>query len=312
MAKHEMFWHGAADAQIITADCVDGLRALADGSVQCCVTSPPYWNLRNYGADGQIGCEATPEEYAARLVAVLAEVRRVLRQDGTLFLNIGDTYRGGQAVGIPWRVAFALVDDGWNLVQDVIWHKPNPMPGAMQNRCVRSHEYVFVLAKGARWFFDPEGLRDWGHNRHSVWKVPTASYRGAHFAAMPPALARLCIVAGTGAGGRCDSCGKPYLRTVERIRTPTRPGMATKSTGDSAREGNRDPQRHVTTVRTIGWAPACLCDGGAPVPCAVLDPFAGSGTTLAESLSLGRSCVGIELNAAYVELIRKRINRVQE
>lgn len=349
MIKHVSIWGGSAAAHIITGDALDGLRDLNDRCVHCCVTSPPYWALRNYGSTGQLGCEQTPEEYTARLVDVFKEVRRVLRDDGVLFLNIGDTYRNGQALGIPWRVAFALADDGWLLRQDLIWHKPNPMPESVRDRCTKAHEYVFLFAKRAGYFWDGQaicepsktagmkgmgvypsraeamgrkpsgneskgpshGVRPDTRNRRSVWTIPVGSFRGAHFATMPWMLARLCIEAGTSAAGCCPVCHTPLARAVKRVRTATRPGKDTKATGDSLREGNRDPQRHVTTVRTIGWAPACLCDGGDAVPCTVLDPFAGSGTTLAESLQLGRDCIGIELNPEYVELIRQRINRVQ-
>ena len=184
-------------ATLLIGDCRETLRTLPDASVNCCVTSPPYWGLRDYGHEGQIGLEQTPEAYVAEMVAVFREVRRVLRDDGTVWLNLGDTYNsighkksssgygstglaGGIAqehtplrhentdpdlkhkdlVGIPWRVAFALQADGWYLRQDIIWHKPNPMPESVTDRCTKSHEYVFLLAKSANYYYDAEAIKE--------------------------------------------------------------------------------------------------------------------------------------------------------
>lgn len=311
--------------RIIPGDCIEGLRTLPDASVHCCVTSPPYWGLRDYGHDGQIGLESTPEAYVARMVEVFREVRRVLREDGTCWLNLGDSYCGGggyapdapcnkrraegeswgpmnafstregqarkksrpgytppglkakDLVGIPWRVAFALQADGWWLRQDIIWHKPNPMPESVRDRCTKAHEYVFLLTKSERYYYDAEavseaaayagvvtndfsssaiglGIKPSGNaipgtaytvkstrNRRSVWTVTTKPYNGAHFAVMPPDLVEPCIKAGCPEGGT------------------------------------------------------------------VLDPFAGSGTTLAVAAELGRSAIGCELNPEYIELAERRI-----
>jgi DNA modification methylase len=185
----------AMTVQIIQGDCRDVLKTLPDASVNCCVTSPPYWGLRDYGCDGQLGLERTPEEYVAKMVEVFRDVRRVLRDDGTLWLNLGDSYAtgagnvgerpGGGAqgdnwqgamtspnrmpihglkpkdlVGIPWRVAFALQADGWYLRQDIIWHKPNPMPESVQDRCTKAHEYIFLLAKSERYFYDADAIAE--------------------------------------------------------------------------------------------------------------------------------------------------------
>jgi DNA modification methylase len=317
-----------ATHRIIQGDCLEGLRTLPDASVHCCVTSPPYWGLRNYGHDGQIGLESTPEEYVARMVEVFREVRRVLRDDGTLWLNLGDSYaasngkksnrpqrafngqgwvgeRGGYAcanranldatidygeckpkdlVGIPWRVAFALQADGWWLRQDIIWHKPNPMPESVRDRCTKAHEYVFLLTKSQRYYYDAEAVSEAAvyagvpqsfdtpyknagrgsgkkpsgnekpgsapvvyntRNRRSVWTVTTKPYSGAHFAVMPPDLVEPCIKAGCPEGGT------------------------------------------------------------------VLDPFAGSGTTLAVAAELGRNGIGCELNPEYIELAEQRIAKVK-
>lgn len=393
-----------ASHRILHGDCIETLKTLPDCSVHCVVTSPPYWGLRDYGHDGQFGLEPTPDAYVARMVEVFREVRRVLREDGTLWLNIGDSYAsqggahggrgdnqagvgakrvhdaggGDQAarvapvglkpkdlVGIPWRVAFALQADGWWLRQDVIWHKPNPMPESVRDRCTKAHEYVFLLTKSERYFYDSmavsEPLADSSigrasrkkrliektgkgtlgkqvalgveashsyaglalgrngktgydletglRNRRSVWSVSTRSYKGAHFATMPPQLAELCILAGTSSDGCCSVCGAPRERVVERQRKPTRPGADTKVTGDSMTDGNRDPQRHVTTTKTTGWKPTCHHSEGTS-QCVVLDPFAGSGTTIAVAVENGRAGVGCELNKEYVALANERIAKV--
>lgn len=317
---------------ILTGDCIDGLRKLPDGIAHCCVTSPPYWGLRDYGHEGQIGLEETPEAYVVRMVDVFREVRRVLREDGTLWLNLGDSYCGGggfapdapcnvkrrqmiadgegrhgsfslgasqhvrnksggirpqgiikakDLVGIPWRVAFALQADGWWLRQDIIWHKPNPMPESVRDRCTKAHEYVFLLTKSERYHYDAEAVSEAAsgracgntrptkggrtsdekhrtaanshrieaaefRNRRSVWTVTTKPYSGAHFAVMPPDLVEPCIKAGCPEGGT------------------------------------------------------------------VLDPFAGSGTTLAVAAKLGRNAYGCELNPEYVKLAEARIREARE
>lgn len=365
---------------MMNGDVLSSLRSIPDESVHCVVTSPPYYGLRDYNADGQIGLEKTPGEYVDRLVEVFREVRRVLREDGTLWLNLGDTYatQGGahgsrgdnqrgvgakrahnsggadknarrapsglkpkDLIGIPWRVAFALQQDGWWLRQDIIWHKPNPMPESVRDRCTKAHEYVFLLAKSDRYYYDAEAVSEAAtgrppgttkptkadraeddkhrtaanlheigaretRNRRSVWHVATRPYKGAHFAVMPAALAETCVMAGC-PETCCGKCGAGYVRVVERKRTPTRPGRDTKATGDKMIDGNRDPQRHVTKTMTVGWRPSCKCGEYKTRPGVVLDPFSGSGTTLAVAVSLGRDSVGIELNQDYVALAQKRI-----
>jgi DNA modification methylase len=232
---------------------------LRDGCVNCVVTSPPYWGLRDYHAAAQIGLEPTPAAYVAALVAVFREVWRVLRDDGTVWLNLGDSYaaqgvmsarrdhsgdtffathsqgsrmatagvtrtlgaKPKDLVGIPWRVAFALQADGWYLRSDIIWHKPNPMPESCRDRPTKAHEYVFLLAKSARYAYDAGAIREavqvstiersrygqlagdneTGRNKRSVWTIPTLPYSGAHFATMPEALVEPCILAGCPVGG---------------------------------------------------------------------------------------------------------------
>ena len=301
---------------ILIGDVREKLKELPDQSVHCVVTSPPYWGLRDYGKDGQIGMEDTPEEFVANLVNVFREVWRVLRDDGTLWLNLGDSYAGSgkgrnpdgtvhvsamiakqgssagtvmgnvkgglvpdglkpkDLVGIPWRVAFALQAEGWYLRQDIIWHKPNPMPESVTDRCTKSHEYIFLLSKSRQYYFDNEAIKepvkqDWGtrdrtngkyhnegtglqphsgltksyetRNKRDVWTVTTRPFKGAHFATFPPQLIEPCILAG------------------------------------------------------------CPPDG------TVLDPFFGAGTTGLVAQQYGRNWIGCELNPVYAEMASKRI-----
>jgi len=296
-------------AEILTGDVRQRLAELPEKSVQCVVTSPPYWGLRDYGHDGQIGLEQTPQEYVAEMVAVFREVWRVLADDGVLWLNIGDSYTGSgkgpagnlgaahnerhmehihsaivpdglkrkELVGIPWRVAFALQEDGWYLRQDIIWAKPNPMPESVTDRCTKAHEYIFMLTKNARYYFDNHAIKepsadlgktkikfggnkygdsddpkhatksgneytDTGtRNKRDVWTVGTKPFKGAHFAVMPEALVEPCILAGS------------------------RPGDT------------------------------------------ILDPFTGSGTVGLVALKHGRHFVGTELNPEYAQIAVNRI-----
>ena len=298
---------------IYQGNVFDKLQEIDTESVQCVVTSPPYWGLRDYGSDGQLGLEETPEEYVENMVKVFREVKRVLKDDGTVWLNLGDSYNSqtgsgfntnkneGQnhrikelqktqgslvkkislkpknLVGIPWRVALALQADGWYLRQDIIWHKPNPMPESVTDRCTKSHDYIFLISKSAKYFYDADAIRepaqDWGtrdrsqlrngtqdellkhrglkdanfaeigKNRRSVWTINTQSYKEAHFAVFPPKLPELCIKAGS-------------------------------SEGD-----------------------------------VVLDPFFGSGTTGWVAQRLGRKWIGIELNPEYIEIAKQRFNQ---
>lgn len=299
---------------IFNEDCSTGLKKLPNGCVHTCVTSPPYYGLRDYGVDGQIGLEETPEAYVARLVEVFRDVRRVLRDDATLWLNLGDSYAsttkgsGGAGkstlgpnkdlqniefqkmeprrfhcdvpaknlLGIPWRVAFALQADGWYLRQDIIWHKPNPMPESVTDRCTKAHEYIFLLSKSERYYYDAEAVKEKAvqagraradkiggnkgdethhspggvfegndsRNRRSVWTVATKPFAEAHFATFPPDLIKPCILA------------------------------------------------------------------GAPVYGVVLDPFMGAGTTAVTALDLGRMYLGFELNPDYIQIAEKRIKQV--
>lgn len=260
---------------IFEGDAITVLRRLPCASVSCVVTSPPYWGLRDYGIGEQIGLEQTLPQFINRLVAVFAEIRRVLRDDGTLWLNIGDGYTSGNRgwrapdkknparamdvrpetpeglkpkdlIGVPWRLAFALQDDGWYLRSDVVWNKPNAMPESVKDRPVRSHEYLFMLTKSERYFYDWEAMREPADNggmrsKRTVWPVNTKPFAGAHFATFPPELIRPCILA-------------------------------------SSRPGDY-----------------------------VLDPFFGSGTVGLVCQEEGRHYVGVELNPEYVALAAARL-----
>lgn len=296
-------------AEILTGDVRQRLAELPEKTVQCVVTSPPYWGLRDYGHDGQIGLEQTPQEYVAEMVGVFREVWRVLADDGVLWLNIGDSYTGSgkgpagnlgaahnerhmehihsaivpdglkrkELVGIPWRVAFALQEDGWYLRQDIIWAKPNPMPESVTDRCTKAHEYMFMFTKNARYYFDNEAIKepsadlgktkikfggnkygdstdpkhatksgneytDTGtRNKRDVWTIPTRPFKGAHFAVMPEALVEPCILAGS------------------------RPSDT------------------------------------------ILDPFTGSGTVGLVALRHNRNFIGTELNPEYAQIAANRI-----
>lgn len=431
--------------KIIIGDVLESLKSLPNESVQMCVTSPPYWGLRDYGTakwdggdpncdhlyqtggtrsrrvggkkvanasltpdsktqpafkqysdickkcgakriDDQIGLEKTPEEYVQHLVEIFREVRRVLRPDGVVWLNLGDSYAGGgragkdgiqkwgglekdredivyapptgklkgikakDLVGIPWMTAFALRADGWYLRSDVIWHKPNPMPESVTDRCTKSHEYIFLLTKSARYYYDAEAIKEDGltlrkrvrpngignqenkkqpmgfdnscgasgsRNKRSVWDISTKPYHGAHFATFPPELPALCILAGTSEKGSCSKCGKPWVREIKKSRKATRPGKNSKfgtQESDVRCHGSETSgllKRVLVVGETTGWKPTCNCNADV-VPCVVLDAFAGSGTTLSVAKILGRDYIGIELNPQYLPLMERRIQEAKE
>jgi site-specific DNA-methyltransferase (cytosine-N4-specific) len=270
-----------SNCTLVVGDARKVLAELPDEHFQCVITSPPYWGLRDYGIEGQIGAEKNVDDYLADLVALFREVRRTLRPDGTLWLNIGDSYTSGgrswrdtdsknkargmdyraptpeglkpkDLIGVPWKLAFALQTDGWYLRTEIIWNKPNCQPESVKDRPTRSHEYVFLLSKSERYFYDWEAVREPAakpkqgkKNRRTVWNVNTEPYPGSHFAVYPRALVRLCVQAGSKSGDR------------------------------------------------------------------VLDPFFGSGTTGVVCDELGRDCIGIELKEEYAQLARERLRNVR-
>ena len=262
---------GSSASALVTGDSNRILSLLPDRAFQSCITSPPYWSLRDYGIDGQIGLEGSVTEYLAKLVAVFEEVRRVLRDDGTLWLNIGDSYTSGgrtwrapdkknpvramdvrpptphglkakDLVGIPWRLAFALQAAGWYLRSDIVWNKPNCQPESVKDRPTKAHEYIFLFSKSEKYAYDPSAVR--GPNRRnlrSVWDINTRPFPEAHFATFPPELVENCLL------------------------LTTKPGDL------------------------------------------ILDPFVGSGTSAEVALKLRRRVIGIELNPDYVAIAQRRL-----
>jgi DNA modification methylase len=384
--------HLGARARVFLGDCVETLRQLPEKSVHCVVTSPPYYGLRDYGVPGQIGLEDTLPEYLSRIVEVFTEVHRVLRDDGVLWLNLGDSYAGSwgaqsrgespleggstlatrqisvapqrgtktgslkrtpgikrkDLMGVPWRVAFALQDAGWYLRSEVIWHKPNPTTESACDRPSRSHETLFLLSKEPTYYYDAYAVREpavyggatvkspasWDTEpgthgtihrfgraqrkvtdyvqsdtraQRTVWTIPTQPFAGGHFAAYPEDLVRPCILSGSSAHGCCSVCGNPAKRLVDKKRVATRTGDTTKATGKRFTDGNRDPGRHISIQSSQGWEPTCKCKSEV-VPCTVLDPFSGAGTTGLVSLKSWRNYIGIELNEQYVRLSRDRLD----
>jgi DNA modification methylase len=406
---------------ILVGDVVEQLKRLPDGIVQCVVTSPPYWGLRDYQAEGQIGLEKTVEEFIEKMVRVFNAVRRVLRDDGTLFLNLGDTYVQKQLIGVPWRVALALQADGWFLRSEIIWWKRNPMPESTKDRPTAAHEHLFLLTKNRNYFYDQFAVRQelsesfkndsrWktgsnggnikqgyeengaenpkaphrmfakemptGSNLRSVWDIPAKGYEGAHFATFPPELPERCIRLGTSEAGACGcmeplkrvtapseryakvlgegyhdhaddigagqkqmrgenkqnkmrdagipaaeyetmgwerTCGKALKQSVEKelVRTikaakqnvhddrDKQEGLTGDRGSNFARDGFVPGMAY--KCETTGFKNDCEHSAGTIVPCIVMDPFMGSGTTAEVAKRLGRDFIGIELNRKYVD-----------
>lgn len=449
--KPRGFFLKSGTVEIYTGNTLDVLRQLPSSKFQCVVTSPPYFNLRDYGTgswqggdpncehvgrvmrtgpagstkqasnagansvtsgscrcgairvDQQIGLESTPQEYVDALVKVFREVRRVLRDDGVVFLNLGDSYAGsgkggnpedsphrkqatnvgsliqpiklirrrpgaGRAdgiiddrgqrnrdgticppdlkpkdlIGIPWRVAFALQDDGWWLRNDVIWHKPNPMPESTTDRCTSSHEYVFLLTKKSQYFWDQEAVKEKGvipagtlgakgsveramqfgvnarppeymvydgyRNIRDVWTINTEVYEGSHFATMPTKLVDICVRAGTSEHGCCSTCGAPWERDMQIVgKAPSGNARGHGATPIPDRMDLNVYQQMSNVKEQVGWIPTCECRINHPVPCNVLDPFGGSGTTGMVAGLLARHATIIDLKPDYVQMAQRRI-----
>lgn len=310
---------------IICADVLQGLAALPDGVADCCVTSPPYWGLRDYGVSGQLGLEPTPQEYVDRMVAVFREVRRVLRDDGALWLNIGDSYitqRGGgvggnstlnggrhapaeyrkaqarrrrdtaatglrhkDLAGVPWRLAFALQADGWLLRSDIVWHKPNAMPESVTDRPTRAHEYLFLLAKRRHYHYDAAAVREPFANG-----IAGATPWGRNDRQR-------------NRGGRADG----FTAGVGTGWTPTAEGRNRRSVWSISTQPY--PEAHFAVMPEALAEPCVLA--GSRRDGIVLDPFGGSGTVGLVARRLGRRFILLELNPAYCALARRRVAGVQ-
>jgi DNA modification methylase len=418
--------------KILKGDCLETLKSLDEQSINTCVTSPPYWGLRDYGTgewvggdpdcphmrttkiskdtatghkamyeqgnvvgdaiykskcpkcgsvrkDKQLGLEETPEEFVENLVRVFKEVKRVLRDDGTVWLNLGDSYYNyrpgkGQAlskqsvsntdqdlpqdcarrgnkiaglkekdlVGIPWRVAFALQADGWYLRQDIIWHKPNPMPESVRDRCTKSHEYIFLLSKNPKYYYDNEAIKEDAKsagkksdgfkgrqggaeyhatsggigseekiynkkNKRSVWTITTKPYKEAHFATFPTELIEPCVLAGC-PEEICVDCGKPYKRVMQKpkqleIERNKRSGLDDRKVGGVLDKYNRE-----NPPIDLGLQKQCDCETNETKGGTVLDPFGGSGTTGLVASKHNRNAVLCELNEGYIDIAEKRLN----
>jgi len=303
--------------RILQGNVLDRMKDLPDRSIQCVVTSPPYWGLRDYGVKKQLGLEKTPEEYVENMVKVFREVKRVLKKDGTCFLNLGDSYAGstGQTGGkglntyqkeanatnsmmkpskinglkpkdlcmIPARVAIALQSDGWWLRQDIIWHKPNPMPESVQDRCTKSHEFIFLLTKSAKYYYDNNAIRE---------PVSDVSLKRAEY------------------GWDCD-------RPSTKNASMNGEGIHTKKMGNRFVNPDGRNKRSVWTITTKPYKdahfavfpptiPELCIKAGSKEGDTVLDPFFGSGTTGWVAQRLGRQWIGIELNAEYIKIAEKR------
>lgn len=347
----------------IVGDAATELAKLPEGHFHCCVTSPPYWGLRDYQIDGQIGQESTPQKFAAEIVRVMAQVHRVLHPSGTLWLNLGDSYAadmggapmpaqtvsGGEhgkgddlahrgmgngskphrnaqeyglkhkdLIGIPWRVAFAMQNWGWWLRSEIIWHKPVPMPESVEDRPTKSHEHIFMFSKQANYYYDYVGSLEPSvdgmslRNPRDVWTIPFEPSTVKHFAPFPSEIPRRAIQAATSNYGCCNLCGTPYVRSVE----------VTRQAREKLDCGNMDSRGVTRTTaglknaarterKSLGWRPGCRCfqdDLHYVVPCRVLDPFGGTGTTGAVAADMGRDATLIELNPDSVEIIENRIS----
>lgn len=409
-ATHLDVLDGPEDWSVETGDSLEWVERLPRRSVHCCVSSPPYYALRDYGVEGQIGLEQTPEEYIDKLVRVFRGVRRAMHPCGQLWLNLGDSYASGEIgrhdkksgtntggvtsgpgikghgekrrsyrpdtgckpkdlIGIPWMAAFALRADGWYLRQAMPWIKRSCLPESVTDRPATACEMVFLLTRCSEYYFDMsavkrKGRTEWAgtdmipgrkysqeestvptaaggasrNNRTSEKKsdrhfrntdfwfdsvgmliqgrdilgfdVGSARHTGEHTAVMPESLVSPCILAGTSRKGVCSVCGNPMVPVTESERVATRPGTNTKCTGVSMVDGNRDPQRHVTSTRIVAWEPTCECPGRTWVKPVVIDPFTGAGTTGAVAVRLGRRFIGGELSPKYAAGARKRIGNI--
>jgi site-specific DNA-methyltransferase (cytosine-N4-specific) len=311
---------------IHNGNCLDILREIEASSVQCVVTSPPYWGLRDYGVDGQIGLEATPEEYVAKIVEVFGAVKKVLRDDGTLWINLGDSYTSGgrdkwnagdnhlvqhavqegmvrnptpaglkpkDLVGVPWRVAFALQAAGWYLRQDIIWSKPNPMPESVRDRCTKSHEYLFLLSKSERYYYDFDAIKE------PVTGGAHARGNGVNPKAKVPAGWD------TGPGNHQGLVGRYKVKQNESFSAAVCNLVESRNCRSVwTIPTYAYPEAHFATFPPDLVKPCVLA--GSKVGDTILDPFAGSGTTLMVAQNFGRKSIGIELNEKYCRMILKR------
>ena len=310
---------GTTFTRIILGDCLTELKTLDDNSISCCVTSPPYWGLRDYGTakwvdgddecdhieqyakdkgqasqafkakerqftkvcgkcnavrvDNQLGLEDTPNEYVENMLLIFREVKRVLKNNGTLWLNLGDTYAGKDLIGIPWRVAFTLQADGWWLRQDIIWHKPNVMPESVTDRCTKAHEYIFLLTKSAHYFYNMDAVKQ----KSTTGIRERTKYNGEN-------------AVDTKLRGKDTSCGSSLFRNLRSVWSISTQGVS-------------DAHFAIFPEKLVEQCIKAGCEEGGTV----LDPFTGSGTTGVVAKHLGRNFIGIELNERYCAMAKRRI-----
>lgn len=304
---------------ILIGDCIESMKTLDSESIDSCITSPPYWGLRDYGKDEQLGLEETPEEYVQNMVEVFREVKRVIKEDGTLWLNLGDTYAGNNSrasnngragfgnpreavvsripegvkqkdlVGIPWRVAFALQADGWYLRQDIIWHKPNPMPESVTDRCTKSHEYIFLLSKNKNYYYDYESIRE------------PAAYDGRKDTKLKGSskYAENGIVPGESEHSFASRGHERWIEDENGLKVKNKRSVWTV------------PTKSYTGSHFAVFPPELITPcvlAGSRKGGTILDPFAGSGTTGQVAIENNRNVVLCELNEEYAKLIHKRLN----
>lgn len=302
--------------QILIGDCIESMRSLPDKSVQCCVTSPPYYGLRDYGVGGQIGLEETPAEFISKLIAVFAEVRRVLRDDGTAWVNMGDSYsRDKQLMMMPARLAIAMQDDGWYLRQDIIWNKQNPMPESVRDRCTKSHEYIFLLSKKRNYYFDQQAITE-PLTQSSVDRLAQAGWEEQQGSDRVPGKTNGAMKAVGGLRSKRNSFSRETKATAGEHGQSAqhRPGR-----DDIDYDQSRN-KRSVWTVATARFKGAhfatfppdlirpCIL-AGSPRGGVILDPFGGAGTTGMVAMQEGRRSLLCELNPDYAALARARLDQ---
>lgn len=317
---------------ILVGDALAKLRLLPSKSVHSIITSPPYWNLRDYQHSDQIGIEASPQAYIEKITEVFMECFRVLRDDGTLWLNLADSYgKGKQLQLIPFRVAQALQEKGWILRQDIIWAKNKVSPESVKDRCTKSHEYIFLFSKKKSYFFDFEAIREvsetMNRNRRSVWNINPGQFSGNHFAAFPEKLVVPMILASTSSEGVCDLCGAPMIRKTKKVKLsePTEQMLRSGSSLDGKYNGvsKGDPKQSkaqnpsdlkrrilesMSYRKEFYWIPSCE-HIFTPSQAVVLDPFFGTGTVGDVAQKLGRQYIGIELNPDTANLAHQRLSQ---
>jgi len=350
--------------QILVGDCIEMMRTLPDGAAHTCVTSPPYYGLRDYGVDGQIGLEETPAAFIARLVDVFREVRRVLRDDGTAWVNMGDSYAGSRCggnsqsitgvgrdesvtaarvrrtvasrrrdnetvprsdyavsgfkakdmMGMPWRLAFALQDDGWYLRQDIIWHKPNPMPESVRDRCTKAHEYIFLLSKSPKYFYDQSAILEPcspnTHNRLSQDVLAQIGSDRANGGAKSNGNMKAVARKSNGVGWGHGTDGEERARGRIKDNDSMNSALAVMPTERNKRSVWTVPTHSFKGAHFATFPPDLIrpcIQAGSPRGGVVLDPFGGAGTTAVVAMEEGRKSILCELNPEYAAMAERRI-----